>query len=436
MHSPKRFGSYATALLTVAALLVSHSPSLAAPANPAAPRPAIAPLTGVKPPTTFKPGDTRIQAHRGGPDLGAAENSMKLFKLAAASGVVDTIETDVRMTKDKVLVLHHDQDLSITCTSAGIPVSSFTWAELSEVRCNGEPIPKLTELLTWAKKTRIGLNLELKLDKTANTTLRKEFVKRVIETVKAAKMPKTQLSLASYYWRTFGPTFKKLGKGITMTAMEFPARTEPLSAPFAAVREAKSYGMAGFSLSLNHASEGLLAFTRDYARFTRLGLGDRKGTSDERFALAQGVRTFTSDDPVAKRAQLDRLLTDIHKTPLARVLTTTTLPATQLANKNLKPKQKVFVKVLGGKDLVPVSAAKQLHGLQFEVTITGKGKGTVEFAPSGSRVGVDGKRVKIPKGTKTFKVLASPGDKGQVRIRASQATKVQVSLVSYLTANY
>jgi len=71
-------------------------------------------------PTTFK-----VEAHRGGPGLGAPENTAALFRLAVAAGV-DRIELDVQLTSDDVVVVSHDDTLPARCTTPGKRIHTLT----------------------------------------------------------------------------------------------------------------------------------------------------------------------------------------------------------------------------------------------------------------------------------------------------------------------
>ncbi len=67
-----------------------------------------------------------VQAHRGGPALGAPENSLELFQ-RARDARVDLVEMDVVFTKDKVAIVNHDDKIK--------DVSSYV--------VNGVTVPKL-----------------------------------------------------------------------------------------------------------------------------------------------------------------------------------------------------------------------------------------------------------------------------------------------------
>ena len=57
---------------------------------------------------------THIVAHRGYSSL-ARENSLKSIELANNSDCVDMLEIDVRMTKDNVLILFHNNKILKIC---------------------------------------------------------------------------------------------------------------------------------------------------------------------------------------------------------------------------------------------------------------------------------------------------------------------------------
>jgi len=99
-------------------------------------------------------------AHRGG-SLEAEENTMPAFERAVALGY-SHVETDVRVTRDGVAVLFHDETLE---RMAGRPerVEELGWAEISCVRLKGGgQVPRLEELL--GAFPGLHLNLDAKAD--------------------------------------------------------------------------------------------------------------------------------------------------------------------------------------------------------------------------------------------------------------------------------
>ncbi len=91
---------------------------------------------------------------------------MPAFEAALQAGL-HGIELDVQRTKDGVLVVHHGFHLP-----DGRLIASLDFAQL----CLPEPytIPKLEEVLTWAKQTGAYLNIEIKLETFATDGREKE----------------------------------------------------------------------------------------------------------------------------------------------------------------------------------------------------------------------------------------------------------------------
>lgn len=85
-------------------------------------------------------------AHRGLHDGARPENSMPAFRAAIRAGYA--IETDVRFTKDKQLVIFHDDTVD-RMTDASGNVSAFTAADLTALTLGGtdERIPLFSEFL-------------------------------------------------------------------------------------------------------------------------------------------------------------------------------------------------------------------------------------------------------------------------------------------------
>lgn len=110
--------------------------------------------------------------HRGA-SAKAPENTLAAFELAVAAGA-DVIELDVHLSKDGVVVVHHDASVDRTTNGSG-EVSSFTFSELRALdagyrfanaagehgfRGRGCQIPRLTDVL--AAFPGRGFNIEVK----------------------------------------------------------------------------------------------------------------------------------------------------------------------------------------------------------------------------------------------------------------------------------
>ncbi len=93
-----------------------------------------------------------IMAHRGN-RAQAPENSMAAFRLALGQGA-HILETDLRITRDRVIICFHDATVERTTNSTGL-VAKMTWEELKMLKLRGngddvhpnERIPTLAEIL-------------------------------------------------------------------------------------------------------------------------------------------------------------------------------------------------------------------------------------------------------------------------------------------------
>ena len=110
---------------------------------------------------------TEVTAHRGA-SLQYPENTMAAFRGAKELGT-DWIELDVQQTKDKQLVISHDNNLSRV---AGInkDINKLTYEEIKKIdvgshfgkKWQKERMPLLEEVLEFAKENNIRLNIEIK----------------------------------------------------------------------------------------------------------------------------------------------------------------------------------------------------------------------------------------------------------------------------------
>ncbi|MEA5457943.1 glycerophosphodiester phosphodiesterase [Arcicella sp. LKC2W] len=110
--------------------------------------------------------DFHILAHRSGGRtsdlLSISENTLEMIGVTENFGSTG-IEIDVRLTKDNVPVLYHDEDINIRLTKKSPlngPISDYTFAEISRfIRLvNGEKIPTLEDaLLKVVDSTRLNV---------------------------------------------------------------------------------------------------------------------------------------------------------------------------------------------------------------------------------------------------------------------------------------
>lgn len=109
---------------------------------------------------------TLIWAHRGASGY-APENTIEAFLLAAQMGA-DGVELDVQFTKDKQVVVIHDETIDRTSNGQGY-VCDHTLNELKQYNFNKThpefafcEIPTLREALEILRETKLTINIELK----------------------------------------------------------------------------------------------------------------------------------------------------------------------------------------------------------------------------------------------------------------------------------
>jgi glycerophosphoryl diester phosphodiesterase len=172
-----------------------------------------------------------LQGHRGARGL-APENTLAAFRAALAIGVT-TLETDLAVTRDGVLVLSHDPRLNPALTrgsdgqwlpAEGPAIRSLTLAELKrydvgrlnpahryaqswpqQQPADGERIPTLDELFALVRDrgATVRFNLETKITPTAGdeTPSPAEFARLVVEAIEHAGVAE-RTTVQSFDWRT------------------------------------------------------------------------------------------------------------------------------------------------------------------------------------------------------------------------------------------
>ena len=170
-----------------------------------------------------------LQGHRGARGH-APENTLPGFERALAIGV-DTLELDVGVTRDGVVVIHHDRRLNPDLardaygnwiTAPGPTIHSLTYAELQgydvgrirpgseyarqfahQQPIDGTRIPRLAELFELVKKSEVRFNIETKLSSEApDETLPPEpFARALLAEVRKAGVER-RTTIQSFDFRT------------------------------------------------------------------------------------------------------------------------------------------------------------------------------------------------------------------------------------------
>ena len=109
---------------------------------------------------------TQVWAHRGASAY-APENTLEAFRLAAEMGA-DGVELDVQLSRDKELVVAHDETIDRVSSGTGY-IKDYTLAQLKGFSFNrlfpafkDARIPTLKEVYELLKPTGLTVNVELK----------------------------------------------------------------------------------------------------------------------------------------------------------------------------------------------------------------------------------------------------------------------------------
>jgi glycerophosphoryl diester phosphodiesterase len=120
-----------------------------------------------------KTGRTLIESHRG-VEGNMPENSWPAIRMGHQLGA-DLIEVDVQLSQDGVAFLRHNYQLP-----DGRWCNNICWDELKELKIEGEPLPKLEDILVWARDADVNLSLDIKSIFSPEGSLAKEVI-RVVE---------------------------------------------------------------------------------------------------------------------------------------------------------------------------------------------------------------------------------------------------------------
>lgn len=172
-----------------------------------------------------------LQGHRGTRGL-APENSLASFEMAILQGVT-TLETDAAVTRDGVVVLHHDLALNPDHTrnaqgewlkDSPAPIHDMGLAELQsydigrlkpdtkyaaqfpeQKPIDGTRVPRLAELFDMVKakgydKIRFAIEIKSNPDQPAATLAPEPFARTLVEEVRRAGMA-ARVQIMSFDWR-------------------------------------------------------------------------------------------------------------------------------------------------------------------------------------------------------------------------------------------
>lgn len=106
----------------------------------------------------------RIIAHRGATEFDDMENSLAAFK-SAINYQIEAVELDVRISKDQILIVHHDETIN------NIKLHDLTYQEITLLK---PEVPKFDEVLLLCKD-KIFLDIEVK-----EAGYEKEIIKTIL----------------------------------------------------------------------------------------------------------------------------------------------------------------------------------------------------------------------------------------------------------------
>ncbi len=172
-----------------------------------------------------------LQGHRGARGL-SPENTLPSFQRALELGVT-TLELDIAITRDGVLVIHHDPTLNPNTTrdAAGRfieqrpAIHSMTWAELQaydvgrlkpgtdyarqypeQQPVDGTRIPRLADLFDLVRrsgddKVRFAIETKITPDRPQETPAPEPFARAVVDEIRKAGVA-ARSQILSFDWRT------------------------------------------------------------------------------------------------------------------------------------------------------------------------------------------------------------------------------------------
>lgn len=131
-------------------------------------------------------------AHRGGVvDSSRAENSLPALKAAIERGY-KMVEIDMRLTKDSVLIIHHDMNFK-RYFGLDKPVSETNWEEIKKIKSNagGSRVLKFEEALQYCSgKIEVMIDNKIKGNDTA-------LFGRVVALLKKYKLDKAAFMIGT-----------------------------------------------------------------------------------------------------------------------------------------------------------------------------------------------------------------------------------------------
>lgn len=200
-----------------------------------------------------------LQGHRGARGL-APENTLPAFQRALELGVT-TLELDIAITRDGVLVVSHDPALNPDHTRdaagrflerPGPAISALTWAELQaydvgrlkpgsdyarqfpeQQPVDGARIPRLADVFELVKRSgddKVRFDIETKVtpDKPEETLPPEPFARALVDAIRKAGMA-ARTQIQSFDWRTL-QVVQKIAPEIPTVYLSIQRRMDNIAA--------------------------------------------------------------------------------------------------------------------------------------------------------------------------------------------------------------
>ena len=287
-----------------------------------------------------------LQGHRGARGL-LPENTLPAFERALALGVT-TLELDVGMTRDGVLVISHDPALNPDITrdaggryleQRGPAIHALTWIQLQsydvgrikpgtdyarqfpeQQPVDGTRIPRLADLFDLVRRSgdsvvRFDIETKLSPDTPGETPLPEPFARALVDEIRRAGMA-SRCVVQSFDWRTL-QVVQRIAPEIPTAYLSVQRRFDNIGAE----RPEGSNWTAGFQ-HRNHGSVPKMVKAAGGSAWSAFH-GDLDAAKvKEAQALGLKVLAWTVNDPVQMARLLDfgvdGLITD--RPDLARTL--------------------------------------------------------------------------------------------------------------------
>ncbi len=136
-----------------------------------------------------------VLGHRGARHA-APENTLRAFELARAEGA-DGVELDIRLSADQQIVVAHDRSLArVSGGRSSGEIEQLSSAELARIDVGeDERVPLLADVLDWAVRYDLVVNVEVKAD----LLLKRELLSRLVTLLRGRRELAERVLISSFH---------------------------------------------------------------------------------------------------------------------------------------------------------------------------------------------------------------------------------------------